>query len=318
MTTLTLYQYLINHHIDFTQFDQIAFVILYKGIEWTFYFSIDSSNFSKFAKLINVHNLTITPDFTERQLILKDQVIMIPIDGGWQHNLSSIISNIVHISCSLHIFDNLELNSTLIHKTIFGFSGCYYFFNKINGNGYVGSSINLSKRLQAHSQYKNKIKSGKSQIIHSAFAKYGLSNFAYLCFLLSSNLDVNFNSIASLAQEQFLLHHLINIIYNVNKLADRSQIKTGVDHQNYNTGFPLYLYKVLADDWYISKGEYYTPVTKEDQEFIKEFPNVSRAIEETGIIRSTLYRNLSYSNKPIRINRGNYKGIYFISKTPWH
>jgi hypothetical protein len=39
--SMTLYQYLMDQHIDITQFDRVAFVILYKGVTWTFTFSVN-------------------------------------------------------------------------------------------------------------------------------------------------------------------------------------------------------------------------------------------------------------------------------------
>lgn len=267
MTTLTLYQYLVDHHIDITQFDHVTFIILFKGVSWTFTFNVNAQEYYILADLINVHNLHVELNATERLLILRDQVAINNITV--QHGLSAITSNVVELACNFKFFDNFELYSSFARSLLSGISGCYYFYNLVNDNGYVDSSIDIRGRLISHAKYRYLIKSGDNQIIHSALAKYGPSNFALLGFLLSSGLPMDLNNLASLAQEQFLLYHLLNITYNVSKFADRSELGSGANHPSYNTGFPLYLYKVQADDWYISKGEYYTPVTREVQEFLE-------------------------------------------------
>lgn len=291
---------------------------MFKGVEWTFIFSVNAQDLHILADLINVHNQEVTLNTTERLLTLRDQVATISAEGGWQRGLSAITSNIIEFSCSFHFFDNLEQYTPHIRHFLTGVSGCYYFYNLVNANGYVGSSTNMRARFVSHARFRTLTKGTGRQIIHDALVKYGSVNFSYLCFLLSSGLSPDISSIACLAQEQFLMHHLANIIYNISKLADRPEVSSGADHKSYNTGFPLYLYKVQADDWHISKGTYYTPVTSEDQEFIKVFPNVSRAKEELGIPAPRMYRYQTYYDKPIKVNFGNYKGIYFVSKTPWH
>lgn len=104
----------------------------------------------------------------------------------------------------------------------------------------------MRERFATHASYRSLAKGSGRQIIHDALLKYGPANFAYLCFILSSGLSTDFSSIASLAQEQFLLHHLVNTAYNVNKFANRPQIRLGSDHQIYNTGFPS---SSLNDDY---------------------------------------------------------------------
>jgi hypothetical protein len=66
-----------------------------------------------------------------------------------------------------------------------------------------------------------------------------------------------------LVLEQFLIDHLVDTSYNIQRNNDMSSV-AGESHPSYNTGFPLYFYKVLAETWYISKGVYYDPVTPAD------------------------------------------------------
>lgn len=97
MITLTLYQYLLDHQIDVSNFDRVAFVILFKGIEWTFIFNVNAQEFHVLSDLINVHNLKVELNLADRLLILKDQVVAISAEGGWQRGLANITSNVAQI-----------------------------------------------------------------------------------------------------------------------------------------------------------------------------------------------------------------------------
>lgn len=149
MTTLTLYQYLMGNHINISQFDRIAFVILFKGVSWTF--TINAQEFHILADLINVHNLQVELNAADRLLILRDQVAIDNITT--QHGLSAITSNVIELVCNFKIFDNLELYSSFARKLLAGISGCYYY-KLVNGNGYVGSSIDICGRLISHAKYR--------------------------------------------------------------------------------------------------------------------------------------------------------------------
>lgn len=57
--------------------------------------------------------------------------------------------------------------------------GIYRWVNKVNGNTYIGSSINLGRRFRAYFDFSYlsvRINQGKSRI-YSAILKYGYSNF---------------------------------------------------------------------------------------------------------------------------------------------
>ena len=60
-------------------------------------------------------------------------------------------------------------------------SGIYRWLNKVNGKAYVGSSVNLSRRLNFYynfSYINPKVKKGNS-LIYSAILKHGYSNFQF-------------------------------------------------------------------------------------------------------------------------------------------
>jgi len=74
-------------------------------------------------------------------------------------------------------FDNVLENKKNIYKELKNKSGVYIFINNINNELYVGSSINLSKRMVSYFYYTNSDKLSKSIIIR-AMKKYGLQNFS--------------------------------------------------------------------------------------------------------------------------------------------
>ena len=55
--------------------------------------------------------------------------------------------------------------------------GIYKITNKINGNSYIGQSINVEKRLLSHKKYRNKII--KNKVLYKAIEKYGIENFDF-------------------------------------------------------------------------------------------------------------------------------------------
>lgn len=59
--------------------------------------------------------------------------------------------------------------------------GVYFFINKVDGKMYVGSSVNLVKRI---TNYPDPYVKGQSKI-HKALLKYGLSGFDLIVLALS-------------------------------------------------------------------------------------------------------------------------------------
>ncbi len=54
--------------------------------------------------------------------------------------------------------------------------GIYRWINKINGNTYIGSSVNISVRMYTYYSLRSLAKSNR--LIDRALLKYGFSNFA--------------------------------------------------------------------------------------------------------------------------------------------
>lgn len=71
------------------------------------------------------------------------------------------------------------LDKSVILKGSKNKAGIYRWVNKVNGNTYIGSSVNLARRLRVYYDFSYlsvRIKSSKS-LIYSAILKHGYSNF---------------------------------------------------------------------------------------------------------------------------------------------
>ena len=73
-------------------------------------------------------------------------------------------------------FIGIKDNKTDILFNIKNKAGVYMFFNLVNGNMYIGSSVQLDKRFKVHL---SKIDSSNLHL-YKALKKYGLNNFAFL------------------------------------------------------------------------------------------------------------------------------------------
>lgn len=81
-------------------------------------------------------------------------------------------------SGAVKVFSDLVNQQKEISEFLKGQSGIYCFLNKTNGNFYIGSSVNLRRRI-VWEYYANK-NSGSSMVIVKAIKKYGLKNFELL------------------------------------------------------------------------------------------------------------------------------------------
>jgi group I intron endonuclease len=105
-------------------------------------------------------------------------------------------------------------------------AGIYKFTNKLNGNFYIGSSVNLSRRFTNYFSlsYISKVKNHLT--ISRAIIKYGYSNFELeiLKYCAGSNL---------LIREQYYIDNL-KPIYNISKTAGSTLgvIKSKVQRDN--------------------------------------------------------------------------------------
>jgi len=74
-------------------------------------------------------------------------------------------------------FDDFKINKQTIYKLLRRKSGVYVFINKINNKRYVGSSINLTKRMTSYYYYASSNNKSAVPIIR-AMKKYGLNAFS--------------------------------------------------------------------------------------------------------------------------------------------
>ena len=74
-------------------------------------------------------------------------------------------------------FKNIKENKKEIYKELRNKSGVYILINNINNKLYVGSSINLTKRMVSYFYYTNSDNESKSVIIR-AMKKHDISNFS--------------------------------------------------------------------------------------------------------------------------------------------
>lgn len=73
------------------------------------------------------------------------------------------------------MFYNVLTNKALILATLAHTAGVYMLLNNITGQSYIGSAVDLAKRLGNH------IRGSKSNIrLQNAFRKYGLLNFSLI------------------------------------------------------------------------------------------------------------------------------------------
>lgn len=111
---------------------------------------------------------------------------------------------------------NIEESKYTIYRELKEKAGVYMLINRITGDTYIGSSVDLRDRMK---RYIHETKSTKTTtiIIHRALRKYGLSNFS-LIILTFCKSDVK----TCLKLEQIALN-LFKPVYNILTIAGSSQ-----------------------------------------------------------------------------------------------
>jgi group I intron endonuclease len=123
-----------------------------------------------------------------------------------------VLNTLKNISAEI-IFIGIKDNKIDILFNIKDKAGIYMFFNLVNGNMYIGSSVKLDKRFRVHL---SKIDSSKLPL-YNALNKHGLNNFAFLILQYCDPVaDV------CLGLEQSYLD-MFKPSYNILKLAGSSQ-----------------------------------------------------------------------------------------------
>jgi len=74
-------------------------------------------------------------------------------------------------------FSDFKEEKRYIYRELRKKSGVYMFINNINKEIYIGSSLNLTRRMASYYYYTNSDKSS-SMVIIRAMKKYGLENFS--------------------------------------------------------------------------------------------------------------------------------------------
>jgi excinuclease UvrABC nuclease subunit len=120
------------------------------------------------------------------------------------------------------IFNLAEVSQAEVLKSLNGKSGIYKRTNNLNGKSYVGSSINLHRRIQEYfnpERSLRELKRGES-MLYKSFLKYGYKSFT-LEILEVVNVD-ELNSTEArtllLSREQYYID-LLNPEYNILKVA---------------------------------------------------------------------------------------------------
>jgi len=110
------------------------------------------------------------------------------------------------------VYDNADIQKELILKDNQGKAGVYRWVNKANGNTYVGSAVNLSRRLGEYFNF-NQISKGNMSI-NKALLKYGYSGFQLEILEYCEPSDV-------ILREQYYIDLLVPE-YNILKTAGSS------------------------------------------------------------------------------------------------
>jgi len=127
-------------------------------------------------------------------------------------NYSQVASNQPNV-IPVVIYPDTYLNKSIILKDTKNKAGIYRWVNKVNGNTYIGSSVNLARRFKVYydlSFLSVRLKKSKSRI-YSAILKHGYNNFQLeiLEYCTKEN---------AISREQYFID-LLNPEYNLNPTA---------------------------------------------------------------------------------------------------
>lgn len=125
----------------------------------------------------------------QSNVLLRSDYIPLKFKNVHLHNVNSTLNKAYFSTSCLNleennhninfkpevVYPNADLNKEEIIKTNENKSGVYRWINLNSGFMYVGSSVNLAKRLRYYYNYSSLTK--KNMVIHKAILKYGYSNF---------------------------------------------------------------------------------------------------------------------------------------------
>lgn len=119
------------------------------------------------------------------------------------------LENSLDLGFVVVIYENADLDKDRIIRENNGKSGVYRRVNRVNGNSYIGSSVNLSIRFRNYFNYSFLTKD--TMLINKALLKYGYSNFKLEIFEYCGKAN-------TLKREQYYMN-LLKPNYNILKLA---------------------------------------------------------------------------------------------------
>jgi group I intron endonuclease len=120
---------------------------------------------------------------------------------------SNLLSSVVPVIK----FDNAAIHKSQIVKEIKGKSGVYRWTNLMNGNSYIGSSSNLTKRFQDYYNFSHLTDTKRNMLIYKALVKHSYSNFSFEILEYCDPSSI-------ICREQHYID-LLNPEYNVLKIA---------------------------------------------------------------------------------------------------
>ena len=185
-------------------------------------------------------------------------------------------------------YENFLLNKPKILGENINKSGVYRLVNNINGESYVGSSINLTNRFRRYyniNYIKGKILIDNSRI-YRALLEYNHSNF---------NLEIleYCNNKSLINREQYYMDSL-KPVYNICKIAGsmlgfKHSVKTLEKFKNRDTG-----------------TGYFTIVVNLENNSIKRYKSIRATAKDLGISHTTLLRYIK--------KKSLVKNIYLVIK----
>ena len=127
-------------------------------------------------------------------------------------NNQKILNKLINIQAEAKFID-IKKSRTEILLNITNKAGIYMFFNLINGNTYIGSSVKLDRRFRVHLSCIGSV----NLPLYNAINKYGLNNFIFIILQYCDPIED-----LCLALEQSYLDQF-KPNYNLLKLAGSSQ-----------------------------------------------------------------------------------------------
>jgi len=192
-------------------------------------------------------------------------------------------------------------------------SGVYLWYNKVSGRYYVGSSINLYKRLSRYYQKGYLEYSTHYDLpIVRAITKYGLDNFILVILDYTDESNIH-------ASEQYFIDSLLPI-YNIRQVAGfrsgkpiikkslseehklKLSLKKGINHHNFGLKRPLEVINLMRDNHPKTKKLY--QYLEDKVTLVAKYNSIRDMQRKTGITKE-------YVSKCIKANKLVHGKYYF-------